>query len=80
MPSVERSANKVQVRTAAETTDFDEVIFACHGNQVLALFAQPSAEESSVLQEFQTSRNDVVLHTDISFLLGKRAFSDSLLE
>lgn len=65
---VERSDNKVQVRTAAETTDFDEVIFACHGNQALALLGQPSAEEKSVLQEFQTSRNDVVLHTDISFL------------
>jgi uncharacterized protein len=66
--NVERSANKVQVRTAAETTDFDEVILACHGNQALALLAQPSAEERSVLQEFQTSRNDVVLHTDSSFL------------
>jgi predicted NAD/FAD-binding protein len=56
------------VLTATETTFFDEVIFACHGNQALALLAQPSAEERSVLQEFQTSRNDVVLHTDISFL------------
>lgn len=65
---VERSDNRVQVRTAAETTVFDEVIFACHGNQALALLGQPSAEEKSVLQEFQTSRNDVVLHTDISFL------------
>lgn len=65
---VKRSDNKLQVRTAAETTDFDEVIFACHGNQALTLLDQPSAEERSVLQEFQTSRNDVVLHTDISFL------------
>ncbi len=65
---VERSDNKVHLRTAEETTVFDEVIFACHGNQALALLAQPSAEERSVLQEFQTSRNDVVLHTDISFL------------
>ncbi|GAB6192746.1 NAD(P)/FAD-dependent oxidoreductase [Desulfocastanea catecholica] len=65
---VERSDNKVQVRTADETTVFDEVIFACHGNQALALLDRPSAEERSVLQEFQTSRNDVVLHTDISFL------------
>lgn len=65
---VERSDNKVHLRTAEETTVFDEVIFACHGNQALALLAQPSAEERSVLQEFQTSRNNVVLHTDISFL------------
>jgi predicted NAD/FAD-binding protein len=65
---VERGDNKLRVRTADETADFDEVIFACHGNQALALLTQPSPEEKSVLQEFQTSRNDVVLHTDISFL------------
>ncbi len=51
-----------------ETSNFDQVIFACHGNQALSLLANPTAEENAVLGEFQTSENKVVLHTDTSFL------------
>lgn len=65
---VERADSKVQVVTTADTTVFDEVVFACHGNQALSLLARPTVEEQSVLGKFQTSQNDVVLHTDISFL------------
>lgn len=65
---VERPGNRIKVITSTGTAYFDEVIFACHGNQALELLEHPSEEEKSVLGEFQTSRNDVVLHTDISFL------------
>ena len=65
---VERPGNRIRVVTATGTAYFDEVIFACHGNQALELLTHPSEEEKSVLGEFQTSHNDVVLHTDISFL------------
>lgn len=65
---VERADNEVKVITATDTTTFDEVIFACDGNQALSLLAHPSAEEESLLKEFKTSLNDIALHTDISFL------------
>ena len=65
---VERTGNRIRVVTATGTAYFDEVIFACHGNQALELLAHPSEGEKSVLGEFQTSHNDVVLHTDVSFL------------
>jgi len=65
---VERTDKGVEVITANDTTVFDEVIFACHGNEALSLLAHPSVQEKSVLKEFQTSQNDVILHTDISFL------------
>ena len=65
---VERTGNRIRVVTATGTAYFDEVIFACHGNQALELLAHPSEREKSVLGEFQTSHNDVVLHTDVSFL------------
>lgn len=65
---VERPGNRVKVVTGVGPAYFDEVIFACHGNQALELLSHPSEEEKSVLGEFQTSHNDVVLHTDISFL------------
>lgn len=69
---VDRVEDKVQVITATETTSFDEVIFACHGNQALSLLSHPSREEESVLGKFQTSSNHVVLHTDTSFLPKRR--------
>jgi predicted NAD/FAD-binding protein len=47
---------------------FDEVVFACHGNQVLPLLATPRDVERDVLRHFQTTRNDAWLHTDDSVL------------
>lgn len=65
---VERQKESVTVTTTTEQSTFDQVIFACHGNQALALLASPTATEKSVLQSFRTSKNSVVLHTDTSFL------------
>jgi predicted NAD/FAD-binding protein len=52
--------------------DFDQVVFACHGDQVLPLLEQPTGAERDVLGNFRTSRNVATLHTDSS-LLPKRA-------
>ena len=51
---------------------FDEVVFACHGNQVLPLLADPRDAERDVLGRFQTTRNDAWLHTDDSVLPRRR--------
>ena len=51
---------------------FDEVVFACHGDQILPLLAQPTETERKVLSCFTTSRNETCLHTD-SALLPRRA-------
>ncbi len=50
---------------------FDQVVFACHGNQILPLLEAPTDAERDVLSRFATSRNEVCLHTD-SRLLPKR--------
>ena len=47
---------------------FDQVVFACHGNQILPLLASPSDAEREILGCFSTSRNEVCLHTDSSLL------------
>ena len=47
---------------------FDQVVFACHGNQILPLLEAPSDTEREVLGRFATSRNEVCLHTDSSWL------------
>jgi len=47
---------------------FDQVVFACHGDQVLTLLTEPTATEYDVLGNFKTSRNLATLHTDSSLL------------
>lgn len=47
---------------------FDEVVFACHGDQVLPLLADPSGPERDVFAAFKTTPNDAILHTDATML------------
>src|SRR6187397_2084755 len=47
---------------------FDEVVLACHGDQVLPLLADPSDRERDVLSCFTTTANTTWLHTDDSVL------------
>lgn len=55
----------------AESQRFDEVVFACHSDQALALLESPTEQEQQVLGGIPYSRNEVVLHHDIN-LLPKR--------
>ncbi|WP_417665123.1 NAD(P)/FAD-dependent oxidoreductase [Pseudidiomarina sp.] len=48
--------------------DFDEVVFACHSDEALALLANPTAEEHAVLGAIPYQMNEVVLHTDVRLL------------
>jgi len=50
---------------------FDQVVFACHGDQILPLLESPTADERDVLRHFLTSLNATCLHTD-SRLLPRR--------
>ena len=47
---------------------FDEVVFACHGDQVLPLLANPTERERDVFARFATTTNVAWLHTDASML------------
>ena len=47
---------------------FDAVVFACHGDEVLPLLADPTDAEREVFSAFRTTRNETWLHTDGSVL------------
>jgi len=47
---------------------FDDVVFACHGDQVLPLLAKPTDTEREVFGRFRTTTNTAWLHTDASVL------------
>ena len=46
------------------SAQFDDVVFACHGNQILPLLRNPTVLERDVLGNFTTTRNEVCLHSD----------------
>ena len=71
--SIARDASGVTLRFLDRpSVSFDQVVFACHGNQVLPLLQNPSDAERDIMGRFTTSRNEVCLHTDSSWL-PKRA-------
>jgi uncharacterized protein len=70
--SVTRSEIGVVLELAGRPSQaFDDVVFACHGDQILPLLAQPVDTEREILANFTTARNEACLHTDSS-LLPKR--------
>lgn len=50
---------------------FDEVVFATHSDQALALLENPTSAEREILGAIPYQTNDVVLHTDIRMLPRK---------
>jgi predicted NAD/FAD-binding protein len=71
---VVRTATGVQISFPARpTVDVDEVVFACHGDEVLPMLRDASPLERDVLSSFTTSLNDTWLHTDPSFLPRRAA-------
>jgi len=66
---VTRRPDGAYVTTASGTTErFDRVILAAHGHESLALLADPTADESRLLREFQYQANIATLHTDASVM------------
>ena len=47
---------------------FDKVILACHGDQALALLADPTGQENRLLSRFLYQPNTATLHTDPSLM------------
>jgi uncharacterized protein len=71
--SVERRADHVLVRPeSGEAERFDEVVFAAHADQTLAMLADASERERGILSALPYQRNEAVLHTDARMLPRRR--------
>ncbi len=71
--SLRRSVTGVHLHLEAQETQlFDQVVLACHGDQVLSLLADPSPEEREVFTAFTTNQTPTVLHRDPSLLPTQR--------
>ncbi len=69
--AVTRNEASVSLKTDAGTETFDQVIFACHSDQALALLQDASVQENEVLGAIAYQDNSVILHTDVG-LMPKR--------
>lgn len=66
--SVERRPDSVIVSWPDGEESYDAVVIASHADQALGMLADPTDAEREVLGALDSSPNDVVLHTDTSFL------------
>jgi predicted NAD/FAD-binding protein len=54
--------------THGHTETFDQVVFACHADQALAMIENPTTDERTLLRQFRYQPNRMVLHSDTSFM------------
>ncbi|MAB11416.1 FAD-dependent oxidoreductase [Hyphomonas sp.] len=72
--SVHRTAQGVRLRFSDGTfEDFDEVVFACHAPEALALLADAAEPETRILSGFRTQPNRVILHRDETLMPIRKA-------
>ncbi|RNF50555.1 FAD-dependent oxidoreductase [Marinomonas hwangdonensis] len=70
---VRRAENDVVIEFSDGTQQvFDQVVFACHSDEALALLSDPSRDEHTILSAIPYRNNDVVLHTDTRLLPNKK--------
>lgn len=72
--AVTRRSDGVEIRDeGGESHLFDRVVIATHGDEALALLADPSEDERRLLGAFRSTRNEAVLHTDDRLLPSRSA-------
>lgn len=69
---VRRDRGGVQIMSRAGTERFDQVVFACHGDDTLRLLQDASELEREILGAIQYQDNEVILHTDESLMPRNR--------
>ena len=72
--SVTRQADGVEiVDTQGKTATYDQVIFACHSDQAMAMLQNPTQKEREIISAITYQPNKVVLHSDTSFMPKRKA-------
>ena len=71
--AVRRSATGAEVKAAGgDWEQFDEVVFASHSDQTLAMLADASPAEQAMLGSVRYQPNKIVLHSDTSIMPKRR--------
>jgi predicted NAD/FAD-binding protein len=71
--SIRREPGGVFLRAKGACEErFDQVVIGSHADQALAMLSDPTPEERRILGAFRYSRNEVVLHEDVSLMPRRR--------
>jgi predicted NAD/FAD-binding protein len=71
--SVRRLPDGVEVTDGSgNKTNFDQVVFACHSDEALALLTDATQSETKALSAIRYQRNDAILHRDPRFMPRRR--------
>lgn len=72
--AVRRDPDSVKIKApGSEWEEFDEVIFATHSDDSLAMIADPTAMEHSTLGAVKYQSNTIVLHSDETIMPKRRS-------
>lgn len=64
-----RDTNNTHVEDIHGKRDsYDDIVFACHADQALAMIDDPSGDEREILSAFRYHPNRAVLHSDVRFM------------
>lgn len=67
--AVTRDENGVSVTVEnGDTEQFDQVVFACHADQAIAMLDAPTITEQDIIGSFTYQKNKIVTHSDLSFM------------
>ncbi len=64
----DEKTDKVTIKTKTREAQFDKVIIAAHGDQVLSLLKDADHKEKGIFSHFSYSTNEAYLHTDQSHM------------
>ena len=62
----------VVIDTQGHKIFYDHVIFACHSDQILPILETPTEYEKSIIGAIKYQANNMILHTDTSFMQQRR--------
>lgn len=71
--SITRDQSGITIQSVhGDTQNFDDVVIATHGDQALALLANPTPDERRILGAFRYSCNRAILHRDETLMPKRR--------
>ena len=72
--AVKRSDGEVKIKApGSDWETFDEVIFATHSDDSLAMLADPTTQETSILGAVAYQPNNIVLHSDTAIMPKRKS-------
>ena len=71
--NITRKNSQVTITANGTSNCYDQIIFACHSDQALALLTDATPDETRTLGAIKYQNNTAVLHTDTKLLPQKRS-------